>query len=61
MDDLNLLRDTSEFLHRIYEKLDKEDVLIFEQRKRLEIQAADDSKSFVLKIKYLLTEVDKLK
>lgn len=55
VDDLNSLRETSEFLHKIYEKLDKEDVLIFEQRKRLEIQAAEDSKSFVIKIKFLMT------
>lgn len=39
-EDLTLLRDTSAFLHRIYERLDKQDTFIFQQRKKLEIQAA---------------------
>lgn len=35
-EDLRVLHDTSTFLHSIYERLDKEDVAIFEQRKRFE-------------------------
>lgn len=60
-EDLASLKDTSGFLHKIYERLDKEDTFIFEQRKKLEIQAAEDSKTYLTKMKFLMIEVEKLK
>jgi hypothetical protein len=60
-EDLTSLKDTSGFLHKIYERLDKEDTFIFEQRKKLEIQAAEDSKTYLNKMKFLMIEVEKLK
>ena len=60
-EDLKLLHETSSFLHTIYERLDKEDVVIFEQRKKLEELAVQDSKYYLVKVKELGVEVERLK
>ena len=52
-DDLKVLADTSLFLQSIHERLDKEDATIFEQRKKLEIQAQDDKTYFKSKLTQL--------
>lgn len=50
-EDLRLLHETSSFLHTIYERLDKEDAVIFEQRKKMENLVAQDSKYYQVKVK----------
>ena len=60
-DDLKILSDTAKFLHEIFERLDQEDVYIFEQRKKLEEKAREDSRYFKIKVKELATEMEKFK
>lgn len=56
-DDLLSIHDTSEFLRDIYFKLDTAESKIFDYRKRLELQAKEDSKLFHSKLYQLVKDI----
>lgn len=56
-EELHLIKETSDFLHSVYDKIMKQEVAILEQRRKLEAIAVQDSKIYVQRIKTLQTSL----